>query len=429
MSVLRRVGFFSLDKLQGSPVARHMKLLERAHQNLDLASEYREEALRALLEHATRYVPYYQQFRGLTRLSDFPTLSKSTVQSCYKDFLSTEFRADRLYAKSTSGSYGTPLIYRFTREQMNKRKAELIFYSRWVGYEVGMRHLYINHVKKPATAATYLQNELLLNPTRMDQAWLQNCVRTILRKDVQFLIANPSVLETIRIFSRERDINLQGALKGVIMVSEPCSTHLRQQFEKLFDCPIRGRYGATEQGIIAQQCRDAYHVNPVSHIVELLNVHDDEPAPAGAVGRVVITSLSALAMPLIRYETGDLAVEGYGCSCGRKGMVLTEVIGRQVEIITDTSGAKVLPLAFWNIVKHQEGVLQYQFVQKDRRDYEMRLRVSSDFKDLTDCEACLKNLLGQDANIEVRVVDEIQLLPSGKRPFIINLYGRQEQEQ
>jgi hypothetical protein len=58
------------------------------------------------------------------------------------------------------------------------------------------------------------------------------------------------------------------------------------------------------------------HVCAESFFVELLD-EAGEPAPQGELGRVVLTSLHNFAMPLIRYDIGDLAAFGPACSCGR----------------------------------------------------------------------------------------------------------------
>jgi len=416
------MGFSLFDILQGSPVARGIKALERAHRDPKGAVDQREERLKDLLDYACENVPYYHQHRGLSSLDEFPILKKPTVQGLPNSFLSSQFREKDLARKTTSGSYGIPLAYMLSREQIQTHTAELIFYSLWAGYEVGMKHLFITH-RKDDRFSSLMQNQITLNPTRMDDAWLQTCVAVLKRKDIRFLIAQPSVLDTLRLFCAERGIDLGGALRGIIMVSEFCAPHSRVAFMEFFGCAVQGRYAAVEQGIIAQQCEcGGYHVNARNHIVEILGVNDDFPVPLGTAGRIVITNLSAKAMPLIRYETGDLAMEGESCSCGRPGRVLVEVIGRQVEIITDTSGNKILPIAFWTILRPYAGILQYQFVQLGRREYELRLRVVPNYSYFDECAAALRKLLGSDAVIHVHEVQQLKALTSGKRPLVMNLY-------
>lgn len=53
------------------------------------------------------------------------------------------------------------------------------------------------------------------------------------------------------------------------------------------------------------------------------------PCAPGETGRIIVTALNNLAMPLIRYDTGDLAVAvGGECSCNRTLPSFGEIVGR-----------------------------------------------------------------------------------------------------
>jgi phenylacetate-CoA ligase len=87
-------------------------------------------------------------------------------------------------------------------------------------------------------------------------------------------------------------------------------------------------YSAEEAGYIALQCPDHehYHVQSENLIVEVIDERG-EPCRAGEMGRVVVTTLTSFAMPLIRYEIGDYAVAGAPCPCGRGLPVIERVLG------------------------------------------------------------------------------------------------------
>jgi phenylacetate-CoA ligase len=55
----------------------------------------------------------------------------------------------------------------------------------------------------------------------------------------------------------------------------------------------------------------------------------DRPCAPGEVGRVVVSTLHNYAMPLFRYDLGDLAEVGPPCECGRTLPVLNRIVGRQ----------------------------------------------------------------------------------------------------
>jgi len=143
---------------------------------------------------------------------------------------------------------------------------------------------------------------------------------------------------------------------------------------------------------------------------------------------VVVTDLYSQAMPLIRYDSGDLAVFGEPCSCGLDTPVLDRIDGRVTEVIYDTKGRMVSPLAVVTpIARTLEGILQFQFIQQDVKKYLIRLVVFSSFPkaEVSRISDQLKSRLGEDAEIRYEYVDSIQPLPSGKRPYIINEHHSQ----
>ena len=425
MSRLRHAGFVLADAVKGMPMGMHMKRLHSAFADEAMARSYRELLLSKLISHALSEVPYYSQFAGAKSLQDFPVLQKRTVQDRYADFLSKGFSTSMYVEKNTSGSYGTPITFRLTRDQVSKTSAELVFFNRWAGYYPGMRHIYFSHVKQ-AGLRTFVQNETVIYPGRMGEAWLQDTVQKIRQPGIEFVIAAPSVLANIWHYCLHNRVSLKGLLKGIIIISEPCPEELRHDLMFFFGCPVHGRYACTEFGVIAHQCLETYHVNPLEHIVEILDIDTDGPCKPGVPGRVVVTGLSNMAMPLIRYDTGDLAIRGEECICGRKGMTLTAVIGRQVEKIYATHGDSVLPFVLWSRIQYFPGILQYQFVQSSQMDYELRLRVAPGFAHFADCEVALRALLGEDARVVAREVHEIESLPSGKRPLVINSWKKSD---
>lgn len=80
---------------------------------------------------------------------------------------------------------------------------------------------------------------------------------------------------------------------------------------------IVDRYSTEETGYIALQCPKHNHfhvISPVTH-VEIVD-EDNNPCPVGTPGRVLLTSMQSYAMPLVRYEIGDMAEWGEPCDCG-----------------------------------------------------------------------------------------------------------------
>ncbi|MDD4858151.1 MAG: phenylacetate--CoA ligase family protein, partial [Candidatus Krumholzibacteria bacterium] len=111
-------------------------------------------------------------------------------------------------------------------------------------------------------------------------------------------------------------------LKGLKLVkgtSEKIYAHYQDAARRAFGRPITNEYGASEIGIIAFECPEgSIHVN-MEHV--LVEVENDE---------IVVTNLLSYSFPFIRYRLGDRVKlrAGFSCRCGRKGLVIDEIVGR-----------------------------------------------------------------------------------------------------
>lgn len=69
----------------------------------------------------------------------------------------------------------------------------------------------------------------------------------------------------------------------------------------------------------------------------MVEIFDDasKPTPLDEVGRVVVTSLHYLAMPLIRYEIRDYAEPVESCPCGRVLPTIRRVVDRPLTVVEE----------------------------------------------------------------------------------------------
>ena len=69
------------------------------------------------------------------------------------------------------------------------------------------------------------------------------------------------------------------------------------------------------------------------HVDEDFAAVEFVPEQTGRRHRIVGCNFTNLATPLLRYDTGDLAVlDDDGCDCGRPGRVVASVDGRQEDL-------------------------------------------------------------------------------------------------
>ncbi|HVN77219.1 MAG TPA: hypothetical protein VMT19_12955 [Thermoanaerobaculaceae bacterium] len=415
--------FWGSDLRNGSPIARHLADVKGSFRDPRRARENAAARLRELLRHACSTTSHYRRWQGEADLSGFPVLPKRVIQENPAAFLSSALEPDALLTVSTSGSYGAPMRFRWTPETYARRRAELLYFSSWVGFRVGAPFAQVT-VHPSGSARLRRLNGFLVDPSVIDGAWLEATRRLLTEERIEFVIGYPSSIGPLAEYCRTRgDDPAAFRVRAVVSSSEALRRETREVVHTAFGCTVLDRYGANELGILAQECpgHAALHVNVAGLVVELLARDGDAPVAPGEAGRVVVTDLFSYAMPLIRYDTGDLAVAGPDpCPCGLGGPTLARVEGRLVEQVRDPGGGLVNPLAIGGCTRGVDGILQYQFVQRGPAAYLVRIQVGPTFRTEGVLHDRFRELLGPGATIEIRRVESIPPLPSGKRPTILN---------
>jgi phenylacetate-CoA ligase len=206
----------------------------------------------------------------------------------------------------------------------------------------------------------------------------------------------------------------------------PKSTH--KKLRRVFNGNIVSLYSNQECGMLAQECVEnrEFHVNGASYHIELLKMDSDDPVSVGEHGRIVVTDLFNHAMPLIRYDTGDVGISKEEAECGWNSQVLSSIEGQKVDIIFDTKGNKKSPHKISVILEPFNKLLQYQFIQEDAKRYTLKLNGAEGHYEDAAFVDLLKDFLGKDAEIVIEHVQEVPVLASGKRKEVVCNYKREE---
>ncbi len=102
----------------------------------------------------------------------------------------------------------------------------------------------------------------------------------------------------------------------------------------LLPAPIRDWYGCTEAAaMVGQECpQGRLHVRAEQCLVEVVGAHG--PVAPGTLGAIVVTTVAARAMPLLRYLIGDVGVvDEAACSCQLDGCPSIVLHGRAKDML------------------------------------------------------------------------------------------------
>jgi phenylacetate-CoA ligase len=166
-------------------------------------------------------------------------------------------------------------------------------------------------------------------------------------------------------------------LRQIISQSERVTPQQREICRRAFGgAKIVDRYSCEEVGWLAIQCpkHDHLHVMTGTTIIEIVDDHL-RPCPAGVAGRVLVTNLHSFAMPIIRYDIGDIAEWGEECDCGIKLPVIRRLWGRKRNLMMLPNG-ETRPMYFLGIdVAEIKAIKEYRVVQQKNGEIDFFVRV------------------------------------------------------
>lgn len=315
---------------------------------------------------------------GLRRL---PVLGRRDLQQAGERFYCDAVPAAHrpLSETRTSGSTGEPVVVRRTAVSNAMWMAITLRDHRWHRRDFGARLASVRaHVSRPVRQASWGPPASLLHRTGPSEAvpittdiarqaaWLQ-------RFDPAYLLIYPSNLAALVAFCAANHIRLPG-LRQIRTIGETLTPELRAETRRQLGVEIADAYSSQEIGYIALQCPDSglYHVMAESVIAEVLAA-DGSPCAPGEAGRLVVTDLTNLATPLVRYDIGDFAEAAGPCPCGRGLPTLRRILGRERNLILMPDGSRHWPLVGFGRFRDVAPIQQYQLIQHSRSEIEVRL--------------------------------------------------------
>ena len=427
---LRRIVFWLSDRLKGGLVKKHFTEIQRV-MNPAFSSkrqEYVQERLFEILEYAVNHTKFYAQFKSKEGINAFPLVDKNSIRAKLDDFLSDAIPESDRIPVITSGSTGTPFRSYQDNTKKQRNSADTIYFASLAGFTIGEKLYYLkiwSDYNKKSSKLQWVQNIVPIDVLNLRQNSKDVIEQLNRNKGTFCMLGYSSAYETLVAASREMPtLSRKWKIKSILTMSESLPDVLKEESEALFGCLVLSRYSNIENGIIAQQTVNEqrfFLINEASFYVEIFDSQEEKLLPDGEIGRIVVTDLYNKAMPIIRYDTGDI-----GCIATHKIQegefrVLTRIEGRKLDQIFNTRGELISSyIVYKNMWKYVE-VEQYQFVQENTKSYCFIISMPGKFEREAELKREFVQFLGDDAEFRIEYVDEIPLLNSGKRKKVMNL--------
>ena len=408
----------------------------------DELAELQAARLRAMVSFSVDQVPYYRKLfdqlglaasdiRGPEDLAALPVLEKDTVRQDPESFRPTDL-AERPVAQTTGGTTGTPLRYWVTPSAMQYTYATYeVRFRRWAGVALGDRMASINgrkvvpveQAKPPFWRHNLAFNQLYLSAYHLTDEHLPSYVERLERFAPEVIVGYVSSIHLLADHINRHGLAGVVRPRAVLVSSETLFPWMRADIEQAFGCKVHDGYGLGELAAFITECRHgSLHVSPEYGVVESTTTDGEEH-------RLIATGLFNRAMPLLRYDTGDvirMAPPDHRCPCGRELPVVDQLLGRADDYVVTPDGRSVGPAPLSLAFQGVPGIREAQIRQAEEAAVDVLLVVDATFDDAREHQLDheLRERLGHVVDIRYERVDAIARPVWGKRRLVDSSIGR-----
>lgn len=399
----------------------------------EFIEQFQAEKLHEMVRHCRRCIPYYQKLladyglneNDFTRTDDLkkiPILDKNTVKTRWREFQKPDSRP---YAvQYTSGSTGSPLALNVNEYTYKLAMALLVDHEEYHGVPFGAPRATFagrmvqtsNDMRPPFARLNRSENQMIFSSYHINNVTFQWYADALKEFSPCELIGYPSAICDLASRYLKAGLNPDFKPTAIVTNSETLLAWQRKIIEQVFQCPVWDYYGTAEYVLFAGQEFDgSYRVNPILGITECWPDTEHEK-----IGRLIATTLTNTYMPLIRYDTGDIAEKKTSGVTSSTTLTLNSVTGRVDDYIKAPDGRKIGRID--HIFKGLQEILEAQVIQDHSKH--CTIKIVSKNNEFHEEEQLKRNFLsrtGGAINVTIVNVSRIDRDANGKFKSVIRL--------
>lgn len=399
-------------------------------------TEFSLKRLQAILEHSYKTVPFYRDWFDKNKfdiksiktskdISVLPILNKGIVQNNINGFKSSLLKRIKYSVIHTSGTTGAGLIFPFSLEAEQEQWAIWWRYrnrfgidcNTWYGHFYGKTIVPHLQDKPPFWRINYPGKQILFSGYHMNEENLPYYIEELDRRQPLWIQGYPSLLAVIAHFIIDKNISLEYQPRIITTGAESLLSQQKTIIEKAFGAPCRQHYGMAEGVANISECPEGnLHVDEDYSLVEFIPINEYQY-------KIVGTTYTNYAFPLIRYDTGDIAEledPGKRCKCGRPGRLVKSIDGRIEDYVITPDGNKIGRMD--HIFKDMINIKECQVFQESKEEVVFRI-VRGEKYSIKDEDILLNEAhkrLGNLIKIRLEYISTIERTARGKLRFVIS---------
>ena len=402
---------------------------------------YQEEKLCLLVEHAYKYVPYYQKLfkrlklkpcdiQTITDLQQLPVITRKILQKNYHELMASNHEEFNSQYRSTGGTTGMPVKYLSDYNTWSLHWA--LKYRAWEmsPYKIGEKVAIIGGasvVPEKTSMKRLIWNIVnsfeIFSSVSMTHSSIQQFIERIIRKRIKHIRGYASPIFLFAEYCLENKIDLK--ITSVITTAEVLQPYHKQIIIKAFNPVIIDSYGCADGGGNANTCKhdNGFHISIESAIWEVCD-NSSSPALPNEMGELTLTSLTNYAMPLLRYQPGDVIknfINTEICLCGRTLPRIERIVGKNTDILKFSNGRMLGGPSFPQLFRLFP-LQQWQLVQNEMNSIDVNLIILDDFiiSHKNKITELMEHHCGVGVKVRINLVNKIPIPISGKQRVIIN---------
>jgi len=339
------------------------------------------ERLRTIMRHAYDNVPFYKKvfdkhgivpelIKSLQDLQTVPFTTKAQMQASYPYDMFAVPMEKVVRIHSSSGTTGKPTVVGYTRNDLDTwseliarlltaagvTRNDIIQISFGYGMFTGGFGLHYGVEKVGATVIPVSSGN-----TDRQLMIMRDFKTTGLVCTPSYAIYLAEAMQEANI--RRDELHLRVGMFG----AEPWTESMRAEIESRLGISATDNYGLSEvmgPGVSMEcQVKKGMHISEDHFIAEIIDPETGKNLPNGAMGELVLTTLTKEAIPVIRYRTRDITcLIEEPCACGRTFMRMCKPQGRSDDMLI-IRGVNVFPSQIETVlVEMEETDPHYQLV-------------------------------------------------------------------
>jgi len=412
-------------------------LTESQNWSSEKIQEYKLGRLKALIKHAEKNVQYYRELfskhgilsSDIKTFEDFakiPILTKNDLRNNLDILKADNFESYKPIKTKTSGTSGTTtLLYRSQQLETFRRAILWRFYNLH-GFKFRDKRVTItnptnfNH-NSPVAELDRLENNLIINTYHIVAGQCRGVFDAIRKFKPRMIWGHPNLIYALSEYAHDHNLS-SIEVPLIATYGEKIQPGCRKLMEKYFIGKYIEYYGNRENSIAAWGNSDGffYEASEYCHLEVEKNIELKDDPDAGAL---ISTSLHNYAVPLIRYNSDDIASMPGTDKSDSPYPIVKLIGGREKELLLTRKGLTAPFISVYLDNMNFNKLRKFQITQTSIDEITLKIVPNEIYAKENDESTLIKYVddsLANNFRIKIEYSDDIGFTEAGKQPAVIS---------